>query len=76
MQLNWADARSIERISCFRDNCQMSSDFANFWQKHTRGNLQHDSDSVLVKKLVLFLSVEDQLKSCSVTTTIRCKHGY
>jgi len=26
----------------FCDNCQISSDFANFWQKHSGGNLQHD----------------------------------
>ena len=28
--------------------------------------MQHDSDYSLVKKLVVFLSVEDQLKNCSV----------
>ena len=39
----------------------MSSDFADFWQKHTGENLQHDSDYSLVKKLVVFLWVDDQL---------------
>ena len=63
----------------------MSSDLDNFWQNHARGKLQHDSDYLLVKKLVVFLSFEDLLdfdksnKLLSIITDdalLCCKQGF